>query len=106
MEGSGVSNMQQNTLTHAGSLRDSWHKFRSLPRKKIATGDPDCPPEVHHAKRIVKEMEEKMDAAVDADDEENCVPDPISSTHGVTGKILVGPAFLTLKVDGYYLCQA
>ena len=42
-----------------------------------------------------------MDTAVDVDDEEDCVPDRISSTLGVTGKTLVGPAFPTLKVDRY-----
>ena len=53
-----------------------WYKFKLLHTKKINTGDPHHPHEIHHAKDIMKQIEEKMDAAIDIDNEELGIHDP------------------------------
>ena len=57
-----------------------WYKFKLLHTKKINTGDPHHPHEIHHAKDIMKQIEEKMDAAIDIDNEELGIHDPFMRT--------------------------
>jgi hypothetical protein len=45
-------------------------KFQSLYRTKMATGDPNCPPQVRRAKHIQNRLKEKTDMS-DGDDDED-----------------------------------
>ena len=46
------------------------HKYNKLQSARIPTGDPNCPPLVRQAKRIHRDIEEKMDAQEELNEEE------------------------------------
>ena len=50
-----------------------------IAQKKIKTGDLLCPHEVCHAKNIMKDIEEKMDMAVEVDDKDLRIHDRIDN---------------------------
>ena len=66
-----VTQMHLDAFTECGRHKNSLRrKFSKLAHHKIPTGDPNCPPEVRYAKRIYREIEEKMDSVEEIDDAE------------------------------------
>ena len=54
-----------------------WYRFKSLYNKKIKTGDPHCPVEVHCVKEFMRDIENKLDTAINVDNQELRIPDGI-----------------------------
>ena len=51
-------------------LQSICRKFNKLQASRIPTGDPNCPPAVWRAKRIHRDIEEKMDAVQEMEEQE------------------------------------
>ena len=51
-------------------LQSVRQKFNKLQASRIPTGDPTCPPAVRRAKRIHRDIEEKMDAEEEMEEKE------------------------------------
>ena len=56
-------------------LQSVRRKFNKLQASRVPTGDPNCPPAVRTAKRIQREIEEKMDAEEEVAEQELGFPD-------------------------------
>ena len=56
-------------------LQSVRRKFNKLQASRVPTGDPNCPPAVRTAKRIHREIEEKMDAEEEVEEQELGFPD-------------------------------
>ena len=54
----------------ARDLQSIRRKFNKLQASRIPTGDPTCPPAVRRAKRIHRDIEEKMDAEEEMEEKE------------------------------------